>query len=382
MAGSALDGLRVIDLTSHLSGPYCSMILADQGADVVKVERPGKGDETRGMPPFVAGESAPFMLVNRNKSSIVLDLKNPEDREACRGLAREADVFIENFKPGTAARLGLGYEALAALNPRLVYCSISGFGQTGPYRDRGGFDLIVQGMSGMMSVNGPEDGPPHRLPMPIADITTGMFAAIGILAALQARARTGRGQQVDAALYDSAVALGVYEAASYFATGRPPARLGQAHRGAAPYQIFRTADGWITIGGASQAIWLRLCRALGRPDLAEDPRFKDNAARVANREALVEVLQAILAGAPTSHWVATLQAADIPAGPVQSYDAVLADPQVRAREMVAEIGHPGAGRMAVLGIPVKLSATPGDLRRPAPRLGEHNGEVLGEGSAG
>ena len=378
MAQLALDGLRVIDLTAHLSGPYCSMLLADHGADVIKVERPEDGDDARRMPPFVKGQSSPFMLWNRNKRSIALDLKEEKDRDICRELARGADVFIENFKPGTAERLGLGYTALAALNPRLVYCSISGFGHTGPYRERPGFDLMVQAMSGIMSVNGPEDGPPHRLPLAICDIGAGMFAAIGILAALQARARTGRGQHVDTSLHEAGVAFGLYEAAHVFATGEKPPRLGQAHRGGAPYQVFRTADGWVTIGPNTQPLWRKFCAAIGRPALAQDARFKDNPSRVANRPALAALLQEVLARQGTAHWVDLLNAAGIPVGPVQTYDEVFADPQVTAREMVAEIEHPLAGRMRTLGIPVKLSATPGALRRPAPLLGEHTREVLEE----
>jgi crotonobetainyl-CoA:carnitine CoA-transferase CaiB-like acyl-CoA transferase len=378
MAALALDGLRVIDLTSHLSGPYCSMLLADQGADVIKVERPDDGDDARRMPPFVNGQSSPFMLWNRNKRSIVLDLKQERDRDLCRDLARGADVFIENFKPGTAARLGLGYDALAALNPRLVYCSISGFGQTGPYSERPGFDLMVQAMSGIMSVNGPEAGPPHRLPLAICDIGAGMFGAIGILAALQARARTGQGQHVDTSLYEAGISFGLYEAAHVFATGERPARLGQAHRGGAPYQVFRTADGWVTIGPNTQSLWRKFCAAIARPELAEDDRFKDNPSRVANRPALAALLEDVLARQPTAYWVDLLNAAGVPVGPVQTYDQVFVDPQATAREMVTEIDHPAAGPMRTLGIPVKLSATPGALRRPAPLLGEHTEEVLAE----
>jgi crotonobetainyl-CoA:carnitine CoA-transferase CaiB-like acyl-CoA transferase len=378
MSGPALDGVRVIDLSAYLSGPYCSMILADHGADVIKIERPGEGDEARRMPPFIKGESAPFMLWNRNKRSVALDLKAPHDHALGLDLVRDADVFIENFKPGVAERLGLGYDALAALNPRLVYCSISGFGQTGPYRARGGFDLMVQAMSGIMSVNGPEDGPPHRVPMAIADIGAGMFAAIGILAALQARTRTGRGQHVDTALYDAAVSFGLYEAAHLFATGENPPRLGQAHRASAPYQVFGTSDGWITIGANTQALWVKFCDVIGRSELVQDPRFRDNAARVANRPALAALVQEALAAATTQDWMERLDAAGIPAGPVQTYADVFADPQVVAREMVAELAHPTAGKTRTLGIPVKLSATPGALRRPAPRLGEHTEEVLEE----
>jgi crotonobetainyl-CoA:carnitine CoA-transferase CaiB-like acyl-CoA transferase len=378
MAVLALDGLRVIDLTSHLSGPYCSMLLADQGADVIKVERPEDGDDARRMPPFVNGQSSPFMLWNRNKRSIALDLKQERDRDICRDLARGADVFIENFKPGTAARLGLGYDALAALNPCLVYGSISGFGQTGPYSERPGFDLMVQAMSGIMSVNGPEDGPPHRLPLAICDIGAGMFAAIGILAALQARARTGRGQHVDTSLYEAGISFGLYEAAHVFATGERPARLGQAHRGGAPYQVFRSKDGWVTIGPNTQPLWRKFCAALGRPELAQDARFKDNPSRVANRPALAALLQEVLGQKPTAYWVDLLNTAGVPVGPVQTYDEVFVDPQAVAREMVANIDHPAAGPMRTLGIPVKLSETPGALRRPAPLLGEHTEEVLAE----
>jgi crotonobetainyl-CoA:carnitine CoA-transferase CaiB-like acyl-CoA transferase len=378
MAELALEGLRVIDLTSHLSGPYCSMLLADHGADVIKVERPEEGDDARRMPPFVNGQSSPFMLWNRNKRSIALDLKAERDRDICRDLARGADVFLENFKPGTAARLGLGYDDLAALNPRLVYCSISGYGQTGPYSERPGFDLMMQAMTGIMSVTGPEDGPPHRLPLAICDIGAGMFAALGILAALQARARSGRGQQVDTSLHEAGIAFGLYEAAHLFATGERPARLGQAHRGGAPYQVFRTADGWVTIGPNTQPLWRKFCATIGRDELAQDARFKDNPARVANRKALVALLEEVLARHGTTHWVDLLTAAGVPVGPVMTYDEVFADPQVKAREMVAEIDHPAAGRMRTLGIPVKLSATPGTLRRPAPLLGEHGAEILAE----
>ena len=378
MTGLALEGVRVIDLTAYLSGPYCSMILADHGADVIKIERPKVGDEARRMPPFINGESAPFMLWNRNKRSVALDLKDERDRARCLELVREADVFIENFKPGVADRLGLGYDALAALNPRLIYCSISGFGQTGPYRARGGFDLMVQAMSGIMSVNGPEDGPPHRVPMAIADIGAGMFAAIGILAALQARTRTGHGQQVDTALYDAALSFGLYEAAHFFATGENPPRLGQAHRASAPYQVFRTSDGWVTIGANTQALWAKFCEVIGKGELVGDARFRDNAGRVANRPALAALVQDALAAGTTREWMARFEAAEIPAGPVQTYDQVFADPQVQARSMAAEIEHPSAGKTRTLGIPVKLSDTPGALRRPAPKLGEHTEEVLSD----
>jgi len=378
----ALAGLRVLDVTQHLSGPYCAMLLADQGADVVKIEKPGKGDDAREMPPFVGGEGAPFMIWNRNKRSVVLDLKSAEGLAAMRALAAGADILIENFRPGAAERMGIGYAAMAALNPRLIYCSISGFGQTGPYRDRGGFDLMTQAMSGLMSVNGDPAGPPMRLPIAISDVAAGMFGAIGILSALAARQRTGRGQQVDVSLYESAMSFGVYEAAHYFTTGENPPRLGQGHRGSSPYQVFRTRDGWITIGGGSQELWLRLCAVLGCEELAADPRFADNAARVAHNAELVPLLQPYLERAGNAHWVEALGAKGIPVGPVATHAELFTDPQTLARDMVVELDHPAAGRTRTLGVPIKLSETPGSIRRPAPPHGEHTAEVLAELKSG
>jgi crotonobetainyl-CoA:carnitine CoA-transferase CaiB-like acyl-CoA transferase len=374
----ALHGLRVLDLCSHLSGPYCGMLLGDLGADVIKIERPGEGDDARHMPPFVNGEGAPFMLWNRNKRSLVLDLKSPTDRESFLDLVREADILLENFRPGTLDRLGLGYDALRALNPRLIYGAVSGFGQTGPYRNRGGFDLMTQGMSGLMSVCGPEDGAPFRLPIAISDVAAGCYVTIGVLAALEARRSTGRGQMVETSLLEAAVSFGLYEAAHFFATGERPARLGQAHRGNSPYQVFKTRDGWITIGGAQQNFWTRLCQILGRPDLPDDPRFATNALRVENNKALVELLQARLDTEGSAHWLARFEEAGIPAGPVLTHDQVFSDPQIIAREMVTEIDHPRAGRGKTLGVTIKLSETPATIRRPAPLHGEHTAEILAE----
>ena len=371
----ALDNLLVLDLTSHLSGPYAAMMLGDQGADVIKIEPPGAGDAARGMPPFVNGESAPFMIWNRNKRSVVLDLKRPDDIATMLALVDRADILIENFRPGVMDRLGLGYEALHARNPRLVYGSISGFGQTGPYRGRGGFDLMTQGMSGLMSTNGPEDGPPHRLPIAISDVSAGMFLAFGLLAAIEARHRTGRGQWVETSLLESATALGVYEAAHYFATGGRPPRIGQMHRGSAPYRVFSTADGYITVGAAQQKFFLSLCTLLGLSEVAADPRFARNADRVANNSALVALIQERLAARTSAEWLFEFEAAGIPAGPVLHYDEVLTDPQILARDMVVETEHPVTGVFRTLGVNVKLSDTPGGVRRAAPRLGEHSGEV-------
>lgn len=373
----ALDGLVVIDVTSHLSGPYAAMMLADHGADVIKIERKGTGDDARKMPPFVAGESAPFMIWNRNKRSVELDLKDAPDREALLRLVDGADIFIENFRPGTLAKLGLDYAALGKRNPRLVYASISGFGQTGPYADRGGFDLMAQGMSGLMSTNGAADGPPHRLPVAISDVTAGMFLAFGILAAIEARHRTGRGQYVETSLLEAATSLGVYEAAHFSAHGTRPERIGQAHRGSAPYQCVATADGYMTIGAAQQHFWERFAAIVGRPELVADPRFKTNADRVANNTVLIGLIETELKKKPKAHWLAELEKAGIPCGPVMSYDEVLTDPHILARDMYVPTEHARAGTFNTLGVTVKLSDTPGSVRRAAPALGQHTAEVLG-----
>ena len=374
----SLEHLKVLDLTTHLSGPYCAMVLADHGADVVKVERPEGGDDMRRTPPFVGGESAPFMLWNRNKRSVALNLKSAADLATFRSMAAIADVMIENFRPGTAERLGIGYDALAASNPRLVYCSISGFGHTGPYAPRGGFDLIAAGMSGLMSINGPADGPPFRIPIPMTDLGAGLNGAIGILAALAARERTGLGQHVDTSLFESGLSLGVYEAAGVFATGEVPERLGQGHRGSAPYQLFPTADSYMTIGCANDHFWKLTCDVLGCPHLTGDPRFATKPDRVGNVAALVEALTPYFKRETTAHWCGKLEAVGVPAGPVMNHVEALSDPHSVARDMVQEVDHPAAGRSKTLGIPVKLSRTAGAIRRAAPMLGEHNGEVLAE----
>jgi len=373
---SSLGHLKVLDLTTHLSGPYCAMILADHGADVVKVERPDGGDDMRRTPPFVGGESAPFMLWNRNKRSVCLNLKEASDLERFKALVHQADVVIENFKPGTAARLGIDYESLSALNPKLIYCSISGFGQSGPYAPRGGFDLIASGMSGLMAVNGPPDGPPYRIPIPITDLGAGMNGAIGILAALAAREQSGLGQHVDTSLFETGLALGVYEAAGVFATGQVPERLGQGHRGSAPYQIFPTADGYMTIGGANEAFWLSACEILGCTHLVQDERFGNKAHRVQHAVELAEELAPFFQARNTDYWCERFDAAGIPAGPVMNHVQALSDPQSRARDMVVDVDHTRAGRTRTLGVPIKLSRMPGSVHRAAPVLGEHDEEVF------
>ncbi len=373
MAG-ALDGLVVLDLTTHLSGPFCGMQLADLGADVLKIESP-QGDSMRGAPPFIEGESAPFMLWNRNKRGTRLDLKDAGDLEVFWDLVDGADVVLENFRPGVMDRLGIGWAALSARNPRLVLGSVSGFGQTGPYAKRGGFDLIIQAMSGLMSVTGPKDGPPYRIPLAISDVGAGLYLTIGILAALQARQKTGQGQWVETSLLEATVSLGVYEAANYFANGLRPEKLGQAHRGSAPYQVFQTADGWITIGAAQQNFFRKVCVLVGKPELADDPRFKSNADRVKNNDLIAGLLQEQVVKRTTAEWMTALEAEGVPAGPVLHHDEVFADPQILARGMVAEVDHAKAGRQKTLGVPLKLSATPGGVRRAAPTLGQHDAEV-------
>ena len=372
----ALQHLVVLDLTSFLSGPYCTMMLADHGAEVIKIEPPS-GDSARNMPPFVNGESAPFMTWNRNQRSVIMDLKQTADRDALFALIDRAEILVENYRTGVLARLGLGWEVLHKRNPKLILGSISGFGQTGPYSSRGGFDLITQAMSGLMSTNGPADGDPFRLPIAISDVTAGMFLAFGILAAVEARHRTGLGQHVETSLLEAATSMAVYESAHYFATGTRPPRIGQAHRGSSPYQCFVTADGHITIGASQQHFFTKLCEIVELPELVSDPRFGKVADRVAHNEELVALLAEKLHQKPSAHWLNALEAAGIPSGPVLHYDEVFTDPQILARDMVARTEHPVTGPFHTLGVPVKLSDTPGSVRRPAPRLGEHTKEVLG-----
>jgi len=375
---TSLSHIKVLDLTSHLSGPYCAMILADHGADVVKIESPNGGDQLRKTPPFQDGESAPFMLWNRNKRSMVMDLKNAEDHKTVLKMIEVADVLIENFKPGTAKRLGIDYETVSVINSKLIYCSISGFGQTGPYSPRGGFDLIACGMSGLMSINGPPEGPPYRIPMPVSDVCGGMNGAIGILMALVARDQTGLGQHVDTSLFEAGISLGVYEAANVFATGQVPERLGQAHRGSAPYQLFTTSDGFMTIGGAQDSFWRSTCKILGCEHLLNDERFTSKADRVENNRQLVEELGKFFIKRTTKELCEAFEAEGIPAGPVMNHVEVFNDPQTLHREMVVETRHSKLGKTKTIGVPVKLSKTPASIRKGAPLLGEHNQEVLSD----
>jgi crotonobetainyl-CoA:carnitine CoA-transferase CaiB-like acyl-CoA transferase len=373
-AATALDGLLVLDLTTFLSGPYCTMMLGDMGAEVIKVERPD-GDEARRMPPLVEGRSQPFALWNRNKRSIALDLKAPGDAALLWKLVAKADVLVENFRPGALERAGFGWDALHRANPRLVVASISGFGQTGPWAQHGGFDMMAQGMSGLMAGNGPPDGEPYRLPIAITDLAAGMFATSAILAALMARTKTGVGQRIDQSLFEAGLSLGVYEAAHVLPFGTEPERMGQLHRGNSPYRVFRTRDGWITIGANKDAFWRKLCEMLGRPDLPEDPRFKTNADRVANNASLVSLLQAALEQQDSAHWLAELGKAGIPGEPVLTYNAAIAHPQAAARNMVQRIEDPERGTITTLASPLRLEGTPAVLKRRAPDLDEHGAEI-------
>ena len=373
----ALENLTIIDLTQVMAGPFCCQLLGDLGADVIKVE-PGRGDATRDAAGqrLPHGESAAFLAVNRNKRSIAIDLRNPEGLKAFRRLARDADVVVESFRPGVAKRLGVDYESLRADNERLVYASISGFGQTGPYATRPGYDLIAQAMSGIMSVTGDPEGPPTKSGIPVADLSAGLLCAVGILSACLSRTVTGRGQAVDTSLYDAALAMSVWETAELWATGEAPVRLGSAHRINAPYEAFPTRDGHLTIGANNARLWERLCVALDRPDLRTDPRFAGNDDRMRNRAALAAELTRTLSTRDTEEWVTLLLDAGVPVGPIRDYLQSCADPHTLAREMVVELEHPVEGRVRALGIPVKLSETGGTIRRVPPGLGEHTDELL------
>lgn len=375
----ALAGIRVLDLSRILSGPFATMILADLGADVIKVEDTGAGDDTRQWaPPYQGDQSAYFLSVNRNKRAISIDLKSTEGRQVARQLARSADVLVQNFRPGTAERLGLGFAALAELNPRLIYASISGYGQTGPLAGEPGYDAIAQALSGVMSVTGPADGPPCRVGVSSADLGAGMWTLIGILSALQARHRTGVGQLVDVSLLDGQVAWLTYVAGGYFAAGRVPPRYGSAHPTIVPYQAFATDDGHVMVAAGNDGLFRRFAVAVGRPALAEDPRFSTNPDRVRNRDVLLAALGAAMLERPTAEWVQVLSAAGVPAAPINTVDQALSHPQVLARDMVVTATHPTAGELRMVGNPVKLSAQPPAVRLAPPLLGEHTDEVLGE----
>ncbi len=375
-----LSGVKVIEFAHVMAGPTCGLMLADMGADVIKVEKAPDGEDTRRMtPPTIDSESAAFLMMNRNKRGIAVDLKQDNGKEIARRLLRTADVAIENFRKGTMKRLGLGYDELRSHNPGLIYCEISGFGRTGPYAERGGFDLVAQGMSGLMSITGEgPDRPPVKCGPPVTDKTAGILAAMGVLAAYVHRLKTGKGQRVDVSLFEAGIVHTYWQSAISFATGESPGPMGSAHPLNAPYQAFETSDGWITVGAANQANWLKLIDALQANGLKNDPRFATNDARMANLQALVDALAPLFKGRGSADWLERLQAAGVPAGPVLNIAQMHADPQAIARQMVVEVPHSRLGRHKTIGAPVKFSATPGAVTNGAPVLGEHTRELMRE----
>jgi len=375
----ALHGIKVIEIAQLMTGPTCGLMLADMGADVVKVEKLPGGDDSRTYgEPSINGESAGFMILNRNKRSLALNLKAPGGIEVAKRLVAGADVIVENYRKGALDKLGLGYDVLSKLNPRLVYCAISGYGRTGPYADKGGFDLIAQGFSGIMSITGMPGGPPVKSGTSVADINAGILAALGIVTALVSRATTGRGQLVETSLMEAAIQQTYWQAAMFFATGVSPGPTGSAHPLTAPYQAYATRDGWVNVGGANQANWERIARVIGRPELIEDVRFRTNSDRIRNLAELTPLIAEKLRERSSAEWIRDLEAAGVPVGPINRIGDMLADPQVAAREMVIEVDHPRAGRTKALGTPIKFPEARGDLTRPAPLFGQHTREILGQ----
>lgn len=372
-----LEGIRVLDLTRALAGPYCTMFLGDLGAEVAKVEQPQVGDDTRGWgPPFLGQESAYFLAINRNKKSITIDMKSERGVEMVRRLAAVSDVFVENFRPGILERFGLAEPELRRLNSRLIYASLSGFGADGPMKDWPGYDLIIQAWGGFMSITGMPDGEPTKVGVAIIDIVAGLMMGKAIVAALFARERTGVGQKIDTSLLEAEVACLIPYGTDYLASGKVPGRWGNAHPNIVPYQSFKTRDGYLVVGAASEANWRRLCQTLGMPELADDPRFAKNAQRVENRKELLRILAAVFVQRDTAAWMELLTEGGIPCSPVNTIDQVFSAPQVRHREMLIEVGHPTAGQVRMAGLPVKFSETPASVRLAPPLLGQHKREIL------
>ena len=379
-AAGPLQGVTVIELAHIMAGPLCGRMLADMGADVVKVERVPHGDASRGfLPPDVDGEGAAFMMINRNKRGIAVNLKSEPGKTIVRRLLKDADVVLENYRKGTMERLGLSYESLRAENPGLIYCEISGYGRTGPYADLGGFDLVAQGYSGLMSITGEgHDRPPVKCGAPVADITAGLLAATGVVAAYVQRLKTGKGQRVDTSLFEAGILQTLWQSAITLATGDSPGPMGSAHPLNAPYEAFQTADGWINVGASSEATWERLPGPLGLPELLEDPRFSKNRDRMANRGALNDALSPAFRTRTTAEWVTLFTDVGVPVGPVLSIGEMLQHPQTQARDMVVETEHSRLGPVKTIGSPIKFSETPGAIQRGAPLFGEHTREVLGD----
>jgi len=386
----ALDNLRVLDLTRVLAGPWCTQLLADLGADVIKIERPGSGDDTRAWgPPYLkdaqgrdTSEAAYYLAANRGKRSVTVDIGKPEGQQLLRRLAAASDVMVENYKVGQLAKYGLDFASLAAINPRLIYCSITGFGQQGPYKDRAGYDFIIQAMGGFMSITGERDdlpgGGPQKAGVAVSDLMTGMYSTVAILAALAQRERTGRGQYIDMALFDTMIAMLANMNMNYLTTAAAPGRAGNAHQNIVPYQVFAAADGHVVIAVGNDGQYARFCEIAGRPELATDPRFAKNADRVRNRAVLVPLLEAIVRVRPVAFWAERLEAAGVPCGPINSIAQALADPQAIARGIRIDLPHPSAGSVPLVGNPIRMSDSSPDYRRPPPLLGEHTDEVLRE----
>ena len=374
----ALDGVMVLDLSRVLAGPFCGMLLGDMGADVLKIEEPEGGDESRTWPPFVAGEASGYLSMNRNKRNMTLNLKTREAQDILKELVARTDVLIENFRTGTMESFGLGYDVLQAINPRLIYCAVSVFGRSGPYKDRAGYEALMQAFSGVMSITGEPDGPPLRCGVSFLDLGTGMMAAYGVMNALFHRERTGQGQKLEVSLFETALSLMSYHAVGYLLGGHVPQRQGSGHPMIVPYQVFQTRDGEIFIVGSNQRLWIRLCQALGREDLLQDARFGSNMERVKHRHILVPILQGAIRQYPTAVLNEMLDKAGVPCAPVNTLDNVLTDPQTRARDMIVDIPHPLIPDLRLLGLPIKLSGTPGDVRMPPPLKGQHTEEVLSD----
>ncbi len=371
-----LSGIKVVDMTRVLAGPFCTMTLADLGADVIKIERPGNGDDSRAFGPHQHGESAYFMSINRGKKSLTLDLKAEKGREILLKLVSQADVLVENFKPGVMKKLGLDYDILSKHNPRLIYCASSGFGQSGPYSSRPAYDLIIQGMGGLMSITGPDASMPTKVGSSIADIFAGVFSAIGILSALHVRNTTGRGQMVDVAMLDCMVSILENAVARYTVSGIDPEPIGNRHPSIAPFASIKTSDGFINVACGNDNLWKKLCEIIKRPDLAADSRYETNHSRCENMPDLLPALNEAMHSQSSAHWLEKLEAGHVPAGPINSISQVLADPQVLARNMLVELTHPVAGKIKIPGSPIKLSETPAEVKVPAPLLGQHNNEIL------
>ena len=372
----ALDGVKVLDLSRVLAGPFCGMLLGDMGADVLKIEEPEGGDESRTWPPFMAGEASGYLSMNRNKRNMTLNLKTSEAQDILKKLVARADVLIENFRTGTMESFGLGYDVLQPINPRLIYCAVSVFGRSGPYKDKAGYEALMQAFSGVMSITGEPDGAPLRCGVSFLDLGTGMMAAYGVMNALFHRERTGQGQKLEVSLFETALSLMSYHAVGYLLEGHVPQRQGSGHPMIVPYQVFQTQDGEIFIVGSNQRLWIRLCQMLGREDLLQDPRFASNKERVKHRHVLVPILQGETQKFPTTVLNEMLDKAGVPCAPVNTLDNVLTDPQTQAREMIVDIPHPLIPDLRLLGLPIKLSKTPGDVRLPPPLKGQHTEEVL------